>query len=138
MKSSMVLIALIWLFFSNCYHKDEASSELLGSDYFYVSSSQRGMIYKGDLEKTNTHILKISGNVEKYLFDDQFITALRHITPLEFHDSSSNDLFRQQHNGDTLQYWIINKANDSMYGPLDSVKYKVLINQLNLNPKIKL
>lgn len=134
-----ILIFFFALLCSNCnYRKFDANSELLGSGYFYVNTSNRGMIYKGDLEKTNTHVLKISGNVEKYLFDDKFIVAFRHITPLEIRDSGTNTLFKQQNNGDTLQFWIIEKAKDSTYGPLDSAQYLELFNRLKLNYKIKL
>jgi len=120
------------------FPRSDATSELLGRGYFYVNASGRGMIYKGDLKKTNTHQLKISGNVEKYRFDDKFITAFRHITPLEFSDSSTNSLFKKQHNGDTLQYWIIDKIKDSIYGPLTYKEYFTLSKQFNLNSKLKL
>lgn len=138
MKNFSILIVLISLLLFSCYNRDESNSVQLGSGYFYVNSSNRGMIYKGDIEKTNTHVLKISGNVTKYSFDDKFITAFRHITPLEFRDSSTNALFKKQYNGDTLQYWIIDKASDSIYGPLDSGKYQALSKKLNLRSKLYL
>lgn len=136
MKISIFFFAFLC---SNCnFRKSDVNSELLGNGYFYINSSNRGMIYKGNLEKTNTHVLKISGNVEKYLFDDKFIVAFRHITPLEIRDSGTNALFKLQNNGDTLQFWIIEKAKDSTYGPLDSTQYLELFNRLKLNQGVKL
>lgn len=134
-----ILIFFFVLLCSNCnYRKSDAGSELLGNGYFYVNASNRGMIYKGDLEKTSTHILKISGNIERYGFNEKFIVAVRHITPLEIRDSATNALFEQQSNGDTLQFWVIEKAKDSIYGPLDSTQYKELSNRLKLSLEIKL
>jgi Protein of unknown function (DUF3997) len=122
---------IIFFLLEKCGYRNDGNIESLGSGYsIYISSHSKDILGKKD-------ILLVSG-IKDYAIDDSFITAFRNLNQIS-HSLDSTDLkWEKQNLGDSLEFWIINKKNDSLYGPLNRSEFDDLKNRFKFSSDLKL
>lgn len=76
--------------------------------------------------------------IKDYASDDSFITVFRNVNQMR-HSLDSTDLkWEKQNLGDSLEFWIINKKNDILYGPLNRSEFDDLKNRLKFSSSLEL
>ena len=86
----------------------------------------------------------INGHILKYNFDSVYIIAEqkpREVILKDTYDNPNMDLKKREKifkESTFLQYWIINKSNDSIYGPLNKNKYLKKFDELCIPKELHL
>ncbi len=96
----------------------------------------------------NTEILKhydgggddeiLLGEIVDYSYNDNYILVYREISDKvmqQFGDHSNSEIMR---GGDSIQYWIIEKQNDNLIGPLKRNEYLLKRKELNIPNSLQL
>jgi len=97
----------------------------LGNDFYYYGSHKHIL---GDVD--------IPPRVLEYNLNDEFIIVKQ--LPKKYHDAIYDDKEYIYLNGrDKLYYWIIDKTNQEVIGPLDSLDFEKLIVEKEINLKFK-
>lgn len=120
-----------------CARENQAS---LGNDYYYLSVYEArdvgypegAIVYKSSKEYVYEDI-KIHGEVISVNHDNDFIIAIR-----EKKDSSIIIGKQSSNVNRNVQYFIIEKKSDSVYGPFDKEKYLQKRTELNVPEELKL
>ena len=125
------IFLIIFFLLEKCGYRNDGNIESLGSGYsINISSHRKDILGKKD-------ILLVSG-IKDYAIDDSFITVFRNVNQMS-HSLDSTDLkWEKQNLGDSLEFWIINKKNDSLYGPLNRSEFDDLKNRFKLSSDLKL
>jgi hypothetical protein len=118
------IIGFILSFISSCKwsHAD------LGDNYFYLDKNKvidvgfsEGAIIYNSHERYYFKNILIRGDVLEVNSDDKFIIAKR------------DPLTSRKNNTGILEYFIIQKKNDSLIGPIINVKFYETISNLRIN-----
>lgn len=120
---SVVLFFLIifLVLVSPYFYREEVS---LGSDFYYGSHKH----ILGDVD--------IPPRVLEYNLNDEYIIVKQ--LPKKYHDAIYDDKEYIYLNGrDKLYYWIIDKKNQDVIGPLDSIEFDKLLVENNILLKFK-
>jgi hypothetical protein len=111
------------LLFEKCEYRNDGNTESLGRGYSIFISSHNNDI----LGKKN--VLLVRG-ITDYASNDSFITVFRNVNQMSYSLDSTDLRWEKQNLGDSLEFWIINKKNDSLYGPLNRKEFDDLKNRL--------
>lgn len=122
MKNKIYLMMLI---LSSCSMSDY--TEDLGNGYLLVSESNTMQFIAGPNDTTFTGVVPCT--VESYASDDFHVIARQKDNP----DCSRGDLTSLANN-----YWIIDKKSEKVYGPLDSLSFNNMKEDLSVSSSLKL
>jgi len=118
------IIGIIFCIISSC----KWSNADLGDNYFYLDKDEAvdvgfsdGAIIYNSPERYFYEKIIITGDVLKVNSDNKFIIAIR--DPLTSRDNNTG----------ILEYFIIQKKNDSLIGPLTNEKFYETISNLRIN-----
>lgn len=126
MKHKFIILA-IFLLIVSCSHGDYHD---LGNGYSFCEKG----IYKQDNNGIDT--LVIPPIVLDFAFNEQYIEILQKYTPMLL-DNDTIEIEKlmkcnQQIKKQGKTYWIIDKYDNSIYGPLDKRHFLYLIDSLNI------
>jgi hypothetical protein len=114
-----------------CGNRNDGNTESLGRGYsLYISSHSK------DILGTKNNLL-VAG-IRDYASDDSFITAFRNVNQMSYSLDSTDLIWKKQNLGDSLEFWIINKMKDSLYGPLNRSEFDDLKNRLKFSSALNL
>ena len=111
-------VPFLFLLSISCIYNHTATTENLGSGYFYIGDGQESQILSGD-EKKNSGITIIPQEVIEYNFDNRYIIA------------------KSIENRNLQQYWIVDKQSHESVSPLDSLSFAKEIKRLKIDLKLK-
>ena len=112
----------------------------LGNEYYYTSEGrQRTYICKWNNKNHIASTFVVMPSIQEYAYDNNFILVYRLITfqMEKFYADAEDDLWNKQ-KGDNVQFWIIEKKNDKVYGPLKKDNFKQLKDSLKISEHLKL
>jgi len=95
----------------------------LGDGYFLAGYGTSTVIYKRISEKEDKEILL--GEIVNCQFDDNFILIYRKVSEEVIEHFNDHPLSEIMRGGDSLQYWIIEKTKNSVYGPFNLDEFDV-------------
>lgn len=113
------------LILSSCSMSDY--TEDLGNGYLFVSESNTIQFITGPNDTTFTGLVPCT--VKSYASDDFHVIARQKDNP----DCSRGDLTSLANN-----YWIIDKKSEKVYGPLDSLSFNNMKEDLSVSSSLKL
>jgi hypothetical protein len=124
-------ILLVSMVFQKCDYQRDGITESLGNGYhILVQGHSADILAKGDLE--------LLSKINDYSYNDSFIVAIRNINQ-PFYDITPSDTVWQKKNGsDSIQYWIVNKIIDSLYGPFNGKEYQNMKRNLKVSNSLEL
>ena len=76
--------------------------------------------------------------IKDYAKNDSFIIAYRNLNQMFYLRDSTDEQWQRKNNNDSIQFWIINKYIDSLYGPLNKAEYLELKKELKVLNSLKL
>ena len=121
----------ILLLFEKCEYRNDGNTESLGSGYsIYISSHSKDILGK-------KNIVLVTG-IKDYASDDSFITVFRNVNQMSYSLDSTDLEWKNQNLGDSLEFWIINKKKDSLYGPLNRSEFDDLKNRIKFSSALEL
>jgi hypothetical protein len=128
--SKIILLLFISLLIGCSFFFDK---EKLGDNYYYLSifdaydvGFEKGpIIYKSNQKMVFEKII-IEGDVVEVNYNDNYIIAKK-ANHIEFRKEYFND--------EKVEYFIISKKSDSIFGPYNEMWYKVKKMELNLDLK---
>ncbi len=131
----LYIFALLVLLFSKCSLEGEYN---LGAGYFLFGDKANTVIAKETKGKIAVYSEVIEGEIRQYNFNKNYIIAERRISENARTYFGSHPLWNEQKgNGDTIQFWIIDKSTDSLIGPMDWQKYVETRTLLQLPAELK-
>ena len=140
MKKWVIITSLLLIsgFIIFNFREDEA---LLGDDYYYLSSFEAidvgypggAIIYKSP-EQNSMRDIKIRGDVVSVNHDDNYIIAIQ-----QPKNSSDFKLIKSYNSNDTiLNYFIISKKLDRLFGPYKKEEYLLKRKELGVPKELQL
>jgi len=120
-----------FLLFEKCEYRNDGNTESLGSGYsIFISSHSKDILGK-------KNIVLVTG-IKDYASDDSFITLFRNVNQLSYSLDSTDLRWKKQNLPDSLEFWIINKKKDSLFGPLNRSEFNDLKNRLKFSSSLEL
>ncbi len=127
-KLTAVIILFLLLFFTSCYNDRK-----LGNGYYYLPKYEsidigyphsEAIIYKSNREYVFSDIV-LDGDVLEVNFNSKFIIAKR------------DPLINSNKKVDNIQYYIIEKKSDKIFGPMRIVDFNKKAIELQVNLKFE-
>lgn len=115
-------ILLFILLIVTLIHCDFLTEPSLGDGYTVIGDEAQKAIAKKVEGKSGVYTPIILGQVKEYRSNSDFIIAFRRVTDSAKVYFEDDPLWNKQL-GDTTQFWIINKNDDKVYGPLNQASY---------------
>ena len=117
---------------------DLESAFKLGSGYYLFGEKPNTSIVKELSGHSGVYDEILVGTIIEYGYDDEFIIAKRNINDGAIIYFNDHPLWEKQlGNGDTIQYWIIDKRVDSLFGPFNLEEFSLKCTNLKINPDLK-
>lgn len=109
----------------------------LGSGYYIIGSGPNTAVVKKDSRYTYDGV--ILGQIVKYSFDKDFIVVFRNASKeAEVFFGSDDSLWIGQRGIDSLQYWIVEKEGNNVFGPLSKPEYSGKMRELSVPEKLRI
>jgi hypothetical protein len=103
---------------------DLSSEHNLGSGYYLLGSGSNTTVSKIDKKNSSFYTDIILGEIVDYNFDKRYILIYRNASDkAKEYCNLQDSLWMQQQGKNALQYWIIEKDKEIVYGPLEKKEY---------------
>ncbi|GAA4315386.1 DUF3997 domain-containing protein [Compostibacter hankyongensis] len=137
MKNCICLIFFFAFILIGCLH---AESEYdLGNGYYLLGENYNTTISKIDDNNPAFFDDIILGRIIDCQFDKNFIIVYRNASlRAKVYFNLQDSLWETQRGKDSLQYWIIEKRNDVVIGPLTKNEYLLRRKELDISGNLKL
>ncbi|MEO6844891.1 MAG: hypothetical protein ABI184_06940 [Ginsengibacter sp.] len=132
-KIILFIILLLFIpFFQKCifYDRDGTKDNLGNGYYLYRTTGNSDIVGKKDI------VLVTS--IKDYANSDSFIIAYRNLNQMFYLRDSSDENWQEKNHNDSIQFWIINKYIDSLYGPYNKTEYLKFKKELKIPNSLKL
>lgn len=113
--------------FLSCSYPVNDYTEDLGSEYIFVSESNVNQLISGPGDTTFNGL--IPRTVIAYRFDERNIIAKQ---------KSNDDPFDRELSDKKISFWIIDKKDGEVYGPLNSLSYTQKRKELTVSLDLRL
>lgn len=111
---------------------DLESEHNLGSGYYLIGTKSNTSVVKKVEGKKGIFDGVILGEIVEYKFNDGYILILRNASDKAKSYNENDPLGELQKGDSTIQYWIIQKVNNKVFGPMSISEYKSRKKQLNI------
>lgn len=134
-KEKLLNLCILLLFSSllqSCifYDRDGAKKNLGNGYHLYLGSGSKDIAGKRNVARVTS--------IKDYAKNDSFIIAYRNLNQMSYSKDSTDENWQEKNYNDSIQFWIINKYIDSLYGPLNKAEYLELKKELKVPNSLKL
>ncbi len=115
------------------------SEHNLGDGYYLFGDGANTSIVKQVEGKTGIYDGAILGEIVDYSFNNKFIVVYRNASQqAKVYNNLQDSLWEVQAGKDSLQFWIINKLDGAVYGPMQKEEYLHKREYLKIPKAVKL
>lgn len=120
MRINFTFLIFLVAILSSCNFEREIN---LGNDYFLFGNGANTTISKKVPDKVGVYDDIIMGEIIEYTYDDNYILVYREVTEKCQVFFNNHELWTEKNNTPKKQFWVINKVNEKVFGPLNFVEY---------------
>lgn len=134
-----VCLAVLTTIVFSCTPGELETYPSLGDGYYLIGndSASSAIVKEGD-NKGRGYSILILGQVKRYNYDKKFIIVYRNASEEAKLFYFDNPLWQEQRGKDSLQYWIIKKSDNKIFGPLNKLGYQRKRDSLKISKSISL
>jgi hypothetical protein len=114
------------LLFQDCMVLTDGGTVSLGKGY-------KVFISKHSIDLLGKENELIMATMKDYQYNDSAIVAYRNINQLFRPPDSTSIIWEKGNPSDSIQFWIVDKMTDSIYGPLNTTQFNYKCKKRNLS-----